>query len=158
MRIPMTDLARAIPARIGMGVVIVGLCGACGSTTGGSAGPAETVAAQQTTAVQVTTTPKETKASGLPSAADGTNLDACKNGNCEIQVDGPTTIPIPGYTRLGGPVKIGQIAPGSVTATSSLFGFPVSGTTGVGGTISLNGLSVKVVAVHGSSAVLRLST
>ncbi|MEC3958791.1 hypothetical protein VMT65_37550 [Nocardia sp. CDC153] len=105
----------------------------------------------------MTTAPKDTK-SGLPTAADGTNLDACANGNCEIRVDGPTTIPIPGYSRLGGPVKIGQIAPGSVTATSSLFGFPVSGTTGVGGTISLNGLSVKVVAVQGSSAVLRLST
>ncbi len=147
-----------VPVKVGLGVVIAGVCAACGSGTSGSPGPAETVAAQQTTAVQVTTTQKETKASGLPSAADGTNLDACKNGNCEIQVDGPTTIPIPGYTRLGGPVKIGQIAPGSVTATSSLFGFPVSGTTGVGGTISLNGLSVKVVAVHGSSAVLRLST
>ncbi|MFE3261562.1 hypothetical protein ACFXPS_34985 [Nocardia sp. NPDC059091] len=94
---------------------------------------------------------------GLPTASNGTDLGACSNGNCEVRVDGPTTIPVPGFSRINS-VRIGQISPGSVTASTTVFGLPVSGSTGVGGTIFLNGLTVKIVAVQGNSAVLRLST
>ncbi|MGW4243757.1 hypothetical protein [Nocardia sp. NPDC004722] len=96
--------------------------------------------------------------SGLPTAADGNNLDACANGNCEIQVDGPTTIPVPGMPLIGGKVQIQQISSMAVTAAASVFGFPASSTAPSGGTMFLNGLTIKVVAVQGSSAVLRLST
>ncbi|MTE13899.1 hypothetical protein [Nocardia aurantiaca] len=159
MRIPKSARAKATLSRLGAAVVLAALCGGCGSQTGGSAVPAETAAVGTTTTVRMATPPKDTKkpSSGLPSAADGTNLDACANGNCEIQVDGPTTIPVPGYSRISN-VQIKQISPGSVTATTTVFGLPVSGSTGVGGTIFLNGLTVKIVAVQGSSAVLRLST
>ncbi|WP_433561848.1 hypothetical protein ACQP1O_30440 [Nocardia sp. CA-151230] len=55
-------------------------------------------------------------------------------------------------------VRIAQIGLGSVTASTTVFGLPVVGSTTVGGTIALNGLTVKIVAVQGNSAVLRLST
>ncbi|MFE3195289.1 hypothetical protein ACFXHA_40250 [Nocardia sp. NPDC059240] len=96
--------------------------------------------------------------SGLPTAADGSNLGACANGNCEVQVDGPTTIPVPGMPLIGGKVQIQQISSMAVTAAASVFGFPASSTAPSGGTMFLNGLTIKVVAVQGSSAVLRLST
>lgn len=155
MRIPMSALAKGGP--VGLGVMLVAAITGCGS--GGAAEPAQTAAAGTTSAARATaTTTAPAKAKSGMAAADGTNLDACANGNCEIQVDGPTTIPTPGFTRIGGSVKIQEISPGAVTAAGSMFGFPISGSTGVGGTIFLNGLTIKVVAVQGSSAVLRLST
>ncbi|MVU83243.1 hypothetical protein GPX89_39150 [Nocardia sp. ET3-3] len=159
MRIPMTALRRAVPG-LGVAMVVAAMTAGCGSESTGTAAPAGTTPDRATTTGAATTPPaKSAKSqSGLPSAADGTNVDACANANCEIQVDGPTTISTPGFTRIGGTVKIQDISPLSVTAAGSMFGFPISGSTGVGGTIFLNGLTIKVIAVQGSSAVLRLST
>lgn len=161
MRIPKTSMARG-GWGLAVGVMIAGLIGGCGSETDGHAMP-ETTQTGTTSVRQNSTTTNSakdtTKASGgLPAAANGTDLGACSKGNCEIRVDGPTTIPVPGYSRIGGSVRIGEISALSTTASTTVFGLPVSGSTGVGGTIFLNGLTVKIVAVQGSSAVLRLST
>ncbi|MGV9667036.1 hypothetical protein ACWDUL_31790 [Nocardia niigatensis] len=159
MRILKSAWMKAGPAGIGLAVAVVALCAGCGTETGGSAVPAGAGSTAGETTVAKTTSSKESQqpSDGLPAAANGTDLGACSNGNCEVRVDGPTTIPVPGFSRISS-VKIGQISPGAVTASTTVFGLPVSGSTGVGGTIFLNGLTVKIVAVHGNSAVLRLST
>ncbi|MGW2665047.1 hypothetical protein ACWCW7_29185 [Nocardia tengchongensis] len=162
MRNPVTSMVRG-GWGLGVGVLIAALSAGCGSQTDGHAVP-ETTGTGAATTARATTAPtsaaKETTKvpGGLPAAANGTDLSACSKGNCEIRVDGPTTIPVPGFSRIGGSVKIGEISALSTTASTTVFGLPVSGSTGVGGTIFLNGLTVKIVAVQGSSAVLRLST
>lgn len=159
MRIPISTVAKVGPAGVGLVVAVMALCAGCGTETGGSAVPAGSGStAGETTVAKATSSKASNQPSdGLPVAANGTDLSACANGNCEVRVDGPTTIPVPGFSRINN-VRIEQIIPGMVTASTTVFGLPVFSSTAVGGTIALNGLNVKIVAVHGNSAVLRLST
>ncbi|AYF78209.1 hypothetical protein D7D52_35170 [Nocardia yunnanensis] len=157
MRIPMT--ASGIRTGIALGALTAALTTGCAASTSGTATPAPNTDRASTTGPMTTSaasapTPKP----GLPAARNGTDLDACADGNCEIQVDGPTTIPTPGLPRIGGSVTIQQISAQAVTAAAKVFGFPAASTAPAGGTLFLNGLTIKVVAVQGSSAVLRLST
>lgn len=126
-----------------------------------------------------------TTATVAPTAADGTNLAACATGDCEIQVSGPVSIPVPaadGATT----VAVTSIQPDTVTMSiastgggdvsqdctgdpacvptgSGTFGSPgedsfVSQATGhAGANLIVNKLTVSVVAVSQGSAILRLT-
>jgi hypothetical protein len=72
-------------------VGIVAACGGDGSDESGSAVTTETTAETTTSTTAASTT------STLPTAADGTDLAACADGNCEVEVSGPVDISLTGH-------------------------------------------------------------
>jgi hypothetical protein len=167
-----------------MAVVAGVLSTGCGVGTSAPAGqhavPATTSLSKRTT---TTTTAPPTTTTVAVTAADGTNLGACANGNCEVQVASGASIPLSGSLGVG-PVAVTGIQPDtvsiSITVTASQVsdnctGDPsclsnlsanvvtgsaaVAQTTGhVGANLIVNQLTVTVAAVGPGSAILRLST
>jgi hypothetical protein len=109
-----------------------------------------------------------------PHAADGSNLAACKDGRCEVLVDGPTTISI--GTRLDvDSLRVESIKQDTVKVTVTASNYysittdgdssriitamgPTPGVTGPAGTVlTVNRLRVEVVTVVDGAAVLRLT-
>ncbi|MEV6276976.1 hypothetical protein [Nocardia sp. NPDC051832] len=98
-----------------------------------------------------TTTPRRTTTSApstLPPAADGTNVAACADGTCEVEVTGPTTIPIPGST-----LAVLAITGDALTILAKSTTIRAD----AGDTIRVSGVVVKPVAIVGGSAVLSLT-
>ncbi|MFI9385388.1 hypothetical protein [Kutzneria sp. NPDC052558] len=83
------------------------LAAACTSPQAGSASPATTRPATRTTTT--TTPPKPT----LPKAADGTDLSACADNNCEVQVSAPGPIRLP--EGAGATLSVASIGADSVS-------------------------------------------
>ncbi|MEV6768779.1 hypothetical protein AB0N05_09160 [Nocardia sp. NPDC051030] len=166
MRVPVTAVSDA-SARAWLGaVMIVAVCGAggCGSEKAGYPVSAETTTARAVTTARTTTpstttttTTTVTVPATLPPATDGTNLDACADGNCEIQVDGPTAIPVVNYPGVKN-LQVQQISENAITLTATTGSMNMTATSGPGGTITLNGLVVNVIAIKDGSAVLHVST
>jgi hypothetical protein len=110
----------------------------------------------------------------LPAAADGTDLAACADGRCEVQVGASAKIPVPRRLDVTG-VRVRSIDSDTVTIVGRLLGNRQSGfCTGVScsssgsgdgfqlelgadSTGSENGLSITAVAIDGGRAVLRLA-
>ena len=109
------------------------------------------LAAVSTTTTTTTTPPPPTSAPFA--AADGTNLDACADGTCEVFVT--TGDVLPNASRTGpvtitvqdGMIEISQVSAGM---SSSLSGFP-------GMPQQINQQVFLIVAVQGARGVLRLS-
>ncbi|MGK5552997.1 hypothetical protein ACSNOI_15395 [Actinomadura kijaniata] len=133
----------------------------CGSTDDGpSAGPSAPKASPS--------------ASAPPKAADGTDLKACADGQCEVQVNASADLPVPRGFQVAS-VRVQSVGPDTVTlvgrplgnrsggfctgvkCSSSSAGGKFTLTLGPASTGSQNGLKVTVVAVGGGSAVLRLA-
>jgi hypothetical protein len=96
----------------------------------------------------------------LPRAADGTNVRACFDGNCEILVSKPVDIQLNG--RLGiGALSVTAIDSSGVDFRSiSPSGFVSSfldQTPSQGGPSTMNKLAISVVAISDKKAVIRLS-
>lgn len=66
-------------------VIAAGLTGCSAPDAPSPAAPASPPATPSTTAI----------APLPPAAADGTNLEACRDGACEVRVEGPAEIPVP---------------------------------------------------------------
>lgn len=113
------------------------------------------------------------QSSGLPSASDGTNLQACASGNCVVQVGPSAQIPLPDTMRVDG-LQVQSIGPSSVTLTGHYTGSSVgprcsrncrsSSTNGSfqfildpRGEGSVNKLDVTLVGTDGKFAVLRIT-
>jgi hypothetical protein len=100
-------------------------------------------------------------APGLPPAADGTDLAACADAACEVEVAEGDEFSVTGPHGLDR-IVVEKVTPGTVTLTgyggngSSV----VSGTTGAPfgdrPSIVLNGIAVAVLAVADDRAVIRL--
>ncbi len=101
-------------------------------------------------------------ARGLPSAADGTDLAACADTECEVEVAEGDEFSVEGPHGLDRMV-VAKVAPEEVTVTG--YGADnssrVSGTTGAPfdgrPSIVLNGVTVAVLAVADNRAVIRLA-
>ncbi len=96
----------------------------------------------------------------LPAAANGTDVDACAQGRCEILVTGPVAIPVNPGTGIAS-LSVSGISPDGVdflatttdgTTTNMLGQLPNQG-----GPSQVNHLAVLVVAYTGHSAVIQLS-
>lgn len=70
---------------------VVAACGGNGSDESDSATTTEPTAETTTSTTAASTT------STLPPAADGTDVAACADGNCEVEVSGPVDIPLTGH-------------------------------------------------------------
>jgi hypothetical protein len=108
---------------------------------------------------------------GLPSASDGTNLQACASGTCVVQVGPSAQIPLPSTYRVES-LQVQSIAPDSVTLTgrksfntspncrrncrssSSNGDFQFTFSTRGEGTVDK--LDVTLVGTDGKQAVLRI--
>jgi hypothetical protein len=97
----------------------------------------------------------------LPPAANGTNVNACAQGQCEILVTGPVAIPVDPATTGVASLAVSDISPDGVdflattsdgTTTNMLGQLPDQG-----GPSQVNHLAVLVVAYTGRAAVIRLS-
>jgi hypothetical protein len=93
---------------------------------------------------------------GLPDAADGTNLAACSDGACEVQVKTGDVIQHPelgpvAVTVADGKVEVGQHSDDGHGNFSDL-----SAGGAAGEQLVLNGQPFKVVAVRGEQGVLRV--
>jgi hypothetical protein len=110
----------------------------------------------------------------LPPAADGSNLAACEDGQCEILVAGPTTISVGAHLDVDGlhvesieqdtvqlAIPASQIYSLSTDGDSSRIVSKLGSTPGATGPAGLvftvNRLRVEVVAVVNGAAVLRLA-
>lgn len=111
--------------------------------------------------------------SGLPSASDGTNLQACASGNCVVQVGPSAQIPLPSSSQVQS-LQVQSISDNSVVITGRDIGLSFSGdcsgnckrstsggsfqfTLGPRGQATENNLSVNLVGTDGKSAVLRVA-
>jgi hypothetical protein len=68
-------------------------------------------------------------ASAQPSAADGTNYQACLGGDCEITVSKPVTIKLSGSPVDAGPMTVKKVNAGSVVVGMALPAGPSLDTT-----------------------------
>lgn len=96
-------------------------------------------------------------ASPVPPAADGTNLDACRDGRCEVVVRSGTVIPLDpsfGVARL----LVARVGDGSAKLEQTEEGGSGMNTAsgGEGSTITTDGLTVTVESVSGDAAVVSL--
>lgn len=127
-------------------------------------------------------TPNPPAASPPPTshhAADGTRLSSCEDATCEVEVTGPTRIPVNRKTGIAA-LKVRSISPEEISLTATAASTPTgyefnssceggaSCTTSVdddradvtahaGAKITLNGLVIRVTSLAGGSAILRLS-
>ena len=131
----------------------------CGTEPGSGTAPATslptTASSPSTTTPAPTTTTTTTTASAPFAAADGTNLQACADGSCEVFVKTGDVLPNAsgtGPVRIdvqNGMVAISQVSPSGMS--SSLSGYP-------GMPQQINKQVFLIVAVEGGRGVLRLST
>lgn len=99
--------------------------------------------------------PVEAPAGDPPDDTDGgTGIDACYDGVCEVTLEGPATIPVdpalaPGLEEI----YVSSVSGGSVTI-SHAYGYVYgSGNS----TTTINGLTVEVVDIEGSTVTLKFS-
>lgn len=154
--------------------VLCALAAGCTSDTPETEPSRATSTASSTPSVEVSaaTTPPTAP---LPRAADGSNLDACEDGRCEVLVDKATTIPIDARRLDVDGLRVESIEQDTVklaVIASELYSFSTDGdssrivsqmgltpgATGPAGTVvTANRLRVEVVAVANGAAVLRLT-
>lgn len=90
---------------------------------------------------------------GESGAADGTDVDACFDGRCEIAVSKPMSIKVD--SRFGvSDLRVTKVTDDTVVLQSSGAGTFLSSSTGEGGTGGLNGLGFRVKSLEGGTAVL----
>lgn len=100
--------------------------------------------------------PHPTLTGGLPAAADGTDLRACRDGRCEVQVSPHDRIPAPSGMGID-TITVTAITADGITLTGTGPGTVVSvGWGGPGETSYLNDLAITLVAVADGRAVLRI--
>lgn len=132
--------------------------------TGQTVDPTATSGGVGTGSVAPTTTTTDPTPSipGFPQAADGTDVAACFDGTCEVELRAPQTIPLDPATGI---VSL------TLHRVDEVDGAQLSGTTTDGGTVSVNvyaepggtatavvnGFTIVALATVNGRAVLRMS-
>jgi hypothetical protein len=153
-------------------------CSSQVSVTGTSHATPEPVTARPSPTA--TPTPVATSSSAaLPSAADGTDLAACRDGSCEVTIEGAASIPLSprfGVTAMRATVSAGVVNldlrfPTNGSASVDCTGDPRCSTTIEGDTHETTGsaighrgarivaghISVLIIAANGGGMVLRIA-
>jgi hypothetical protein len=108
-----------------------------------------------------------------PSAADGTNVAACKDARCEVTVRPGTALPVPASTTVRD-IRVTAVTADRVTITGRGIGDASSGycsgqcdssstngvftvTLGVDSQAVENGLAITAERIEGGTAVLKLA-
>jgi hypothetical protein len=101
----------------------------------------------------------------FPKARDGTDVSACYDGDCEVELRAPATIPMDPATGVAawrlervddvdGAYLTATTADGNGRLSASLYAEPGGG----GATVVLNGFTIVGLATANGVAVLRFST
>ena len=145
-------------------LAVAGATTACGgSTTAPSAtppspAPTSTSASAASSSAAPPTT--NTAPKPFPAAADGTNLRACADGDCEVLVTGPVTIRLAKGLGISS-LDITAVSPAGVdfrsTSPSGMVASATGQTPNHGGASTINKLSFEVIALERSKAVVRLT-
>ena len=123
-------------------------CGGPGSEDHSSATPAPPSASA----------PPASTAPALPEPADGTDLKACADGRCEVEVRAGDTIAFAGDDVPLKSFTVVRVAGNALThKAAGPPGYTFSGSMSASDTSVVNGLEVKIVAVDGDRAVIRMS-
>ncbi|NUU26453.1 MAG: hypothetical protein HOV68_33855 [Streptomycetaceae bacterium] len=157
-------------------VLLAAALAGCDTSSDPKADPAA-AGSSPATAGSTATPSRAPSSSPPPSAADGANLDACRDGACQILVSGPATVPLDGsvLAELSVELKDGDVEfnatprPGSTVGGSISAGcvavIRVSGTgSGVStlcgnvDTANTGGLVVRALTVAAGSAVVDITT
>jgi hypothetical protein len=102
--------------------------------------------------------PPVSSAPALPEPADGTDLTACADGRCEVAVRAGDTIAFTGDEAALKSFTVVRVAGNALThKAAGPPGYTFSGSMSASGTSVVNGLKVKIVAVDGDRAVIRMS-
>lgn len=101
--------------------------------------------------------PEPTSDAGLPDAADGSGLDACADGDCEVRVSESDEIPIDPSFGIDN-FTVAEIGPDMVVIEGTGAGAYVRTSVGTQGRSTLNGITVQILAIDGDQAVLSLSS
>jgi hypothetical protein len=142
------------------GLLLTG-CGGPGSDDDSSATSAATTPparASTGTTSSAAPSPSASTNPALPEPADGTDLTACADGRCEVRVRAGDTITFIGDNVDLKSLTVVRIADNALThSAAGPPGYTFSGSMSASGTSVVNGLRVKIVAVDGDRAVIRLS-
>lgn len=112
----------------------------------------------------ITTTPQMVLLSSAPTAAqppaaDGSDIGACYDGECEISVSGPVRIPLDGRSGFDA-VAVEAIEPNSVRFRVEYPNGFGSGSASPGGTVTFSngasGTKITVVAIDAGTAVIKM--
>lgn len=141
---------------------LVLLLGACGGNDSDDSAPRPPAASP--TAVDTTDEPSSRPASSpppppspvLPEAADGTDLDSCADSRCEVQVKPGDTVTFDAGVNLRD-FTVVDIGDNALSHKASGNGTRFGGSMTAPGTSTVNGVKVKIVAVEGDRAVIRMS-
>ena len=119
--------------------------------------PSETTEASPTTEATTTTTTTTPPATELttvpapPEPADGGNVDACFDGDCDVVVALPVDVPIDPALSVAS-LRLRPDAPGAVALEmTSTTGAMANGVTGPGGVYQLNNVHLQIQSVDGAS-------
>lgn len=146
-------MRRTITAVLTLALVLCG-CGSADRTLPGKATGDE---AGRESGVSSPSPEPPASPESLPPAADGTDVSACFDGDCEISVSGPVDIPLDDSFR----VTMCSVEPLDSDQVSIRCEYPsggmleLSGTTG--STFSVNELTMRVVAIRGGTVILDFS-
>jgi hypothetical protein len=108
--------------------------------------------------------PPSPSAPNFPKAADGSDITACYDGTCEVELRAPVTIPMDPATGVAewhlervddvdGAHLTATTADGNGTLSADLYAEPGSG----GATVVLNGITIVGLATANGVAVLRFA-
>jgi hypothetical protein len=137
-----------------VGLLLTG-CGGPGSADSSAAKPS---AAPSRTSASAPPSSPAAGAPALPEPADGTDLTACADGRCEVAVRAGDTIAFTGEEVALKSFTVVRVAGDALThKAAGPPGYTFSGSMSASGTSVVNGLKVKIVAVDGDRAVIRMS-
>ncbi|MGW7360209.1 hypothetical protein ACWGI0_27140 [Streptomyces sp. NPDC054802] len=102
--------------------------------------------------------PPVSSAPALPEPTDGTDLTACADGRCEVAVRAGDTVAFTGDEVALKSFTVVRVAGNALThKAAGPPGYTFSGSMSASGTSVVDGLRVKIVAVDGDRAVIRMS-
>jgi hypothetical protein len=159
-----------------LALLALATAGCSGAQVAGHAAPADSAAV--TTAAAAPPPAPATSTTAPPAAADGTDVGACADSNCEIAVSGPVSIPLSGYAGLT-ELDIAGVDADRIRFKSVSRNGSGEGSTGPGCSVVLaessgssfcgtgerptalgksKGVQIRVKSIDGGTAVVGLST
>jgi hypothetical protein len=94
-----------------------------------------------------------------PSAADGTDVGACFDGTCEVEISKPIDIPMDEKFGLGD-FSVSEVGPDGIEFSVVFPGGSGGGHVSLGGVGSIgvfNGISMTIVAFSGENPIVRFA-
>ncbi|MFJ8754919.1 hypothetical protein ACIREO_37265 [Streptomyces sp. NPDC102441] len=132
-------------------------CGGDGDDDSDSAAPEKSPAQTRSVAPPSkapTSPPPPAKSSSLPKAADGTDLAACGDGTCEVEVRIGDVISVKSSSGAK-EFMITGFGEGGVTVAVGPFDNPL--TTTVNGGVEINGVSLEIHPLNDKRAIAKVS-